>query len=547
MAVMYPTDIENYAYTPSEKEIYTQLKKQLPEKYHVFYSVRWFEVEDGCRVDSESDFIIFDPSFGFITLEVKGGKAIHKDGPQWSLVETVSGETSTRLLKCSPYEQAEKSMRHFYKYFHEEFHQSFNGTYGFAVAFPWYSADNIISSGSPKELTIDMNDMNNLQQKVNSIFHYWKNKRNLNIPFSAEQRKRFISLVNKRISLSAAAGALIPIHEKEFAKINAIQDSILSAVHNYRELRFVGGAGTGKTFIAAKKAISEAKLGKKVLFTCCSSQLLDYVQHRLLNEHSNITCKTFSSLMREILGESYEALANSGNGFYDAVEEAEISIKYDAIVIDEGQDYDVDMGLTMRALLSPNYSTFYVFFDENQNVFAKDFTNSFAIEAPPIILRYNIRNTGRIYENATSKTGLGLETVANSLLGIEPEYHDYKNAQQCLTALTNIVNRLTVNEYVPSKSIVVLSNRAFDKSVLKTENGIGRLGIDKSENSAIIDEDTIRFSTIPAFKGMEADVVILLNHVKKHEALSKEEICAQYVALTRARYYLYVLNIISQE
>ena len=133
MAVMYPTDIENYAYTPSEKEIYTQLKKQLPEKYHVFYSVRWFEVEDGRRVDSESDFIIFDPSFGFITLEVKGGKAIHKDGPQWSLVETVSGETSTRLLKCSPYEQAEKSMRHFYKYFHEEFHQSFNGTYGTGI------------------------------------------------------------------------------------------------------------------------------------------------------------------------------------------------------------------------------------------------------------------------------------------------------------------------------------------------------------------------------------------------------------------------------
>ena len=547
MAIMYPTDIENYTYTPSEKEIYTQLKNQLPDKYHVFYSVRWFEVEDGLRVDSESDFIIFDPAFGFIALEVKGGKSIHKDGPQWSLVETVSGETSTRLLKCSPYEQAEKSMRHFYKYFHEEFHQSFNGTYGFAVAFPWYSADNIISSSSPRELTIDMSDMVNLQKKVNSIFHYWKNKRNLHIPFSPEQRKRFISLVNKRISLSAAAGALIPIHEKEFAKINAIQDSILSAVHNYRELRFVGGAGTGKTFIASKKAIAETMLGKKVLFTCCSQQLVDYVKNTLFKEHPEIICKTFTDLMQEILGENYATVEASGNGFYDAVEGITTRTRYDAIVIDEGQDYDVDMGLTMRALLVPNFTTFYVFFDENQNVFAKDFSNSFAIEAPPIILRYNIRNTGRIYDNATAKTGLGLETVANNLLGVEPEYREYKNAQQCLTALTNIVNRLTVNEQVPSKSIVVLSNKSFEKSVLSTESGIGRLGIDKSEKFDIIDADTIRFFTVPSFKGMEADIIIFLNHVKKHEALSKEEICAQYVALTRARYYLYVLNILNQE
>ena len=547
MAIMYPTDIENYTYTPSEKEIYTQLKNQLPDKYHVFYSVRWFEVEDGLRVDSESDFIIFDPAFGFIALEVKGGKSIHKDGPQWSLVETVSGETSTRLLKCSPYEQAEKSMRHFYKYFHEEFHQSFNGTYGFAVAFPWYSADNIISSSSPRELTIDMSDMGNLQKKVNSIFHYWKNKRNLHIPFSPEQRKRFISLVNKRISLSAAAGALIPIHEKEFAKINAIQDSILSAVYNYRELRFIGGAGTGKTFIAAKKAIAESKLGKRVLFTCCSTQLIDYVKHTLFKEYTEIICKTFTKLMQEILEENYTEVVASGNGFYDAVEGVSAKTRYDAIVIDEGQDYDVDMGLTMRAMLAPNFSTFYVFFDENQNVFAKDFSNSFAIEAPPIILHYNIRNTGRIYDNATAKTGLGLETIANNLLGVEPEYREYKNAQQCLTALTNIVNRLTVNEQVPSKSIVVLSNKSFEKSVLSTEIGIGRLGIDKSEKFDIIDADTIRFFTVPAFKGMEADIIIFLNHVNKHEALSKEEICAQYVALTRARYYLYVLNILNQE
>ena len=116
MAEMHPVDIENYNYTPSEKYMYEAFRDRLDKKYHVFYSVRWFEVEEGKRIDSESDFIVFDPSFGFITIEVKGGKDIIQEGDRWLLVETKDGEESIRELKCSPYEQAEKSMRHFHKY-----------------------------------------------------------------------------------------------------------------------------------------------------------------------------------------------------------------------------------------------------------------------------------------------------------------------------------------------------------------------------------------------------------------------------------------------
>ena len=482
MATMHPIDIENYNYMPSEKSVYDELNNQLPDKYHVFYSVRWFETVSGKRVDSESDFIVFDPSFGFITIEVKGGKRIDQNGDDWYLTETIDGQESIRKLKCSPYEQAEKSMRHFHKYFREEFHQSFNGVYGFAVAFPRYSSDSIISSSSPRELTIDLNDMGNLHNKINQIFHYWKNKRNITVPFSSEQRERFIKLINKRISLSAAAGALIPIHSKELNKINAIQDSILDAVHYYSDLQFVGGAGTGKTYIGAKKAIREALLGRKALYTCCSKMLVDYVKTVIVGDTANVTCLTFEELMQNIFKEQYNKLQASGNGFFDALNKLDEQEKYDCIIVDEAQDYDVDMGLSMRALLAEGHSAFYVFFDENQNVFGKDFENSFAIDYPPILLRYNIRNTGRIYSNATTRTNLGKDTIANSLLGVEPEYSDYKNANQCRNALTNIINRLTQKEYVSPSSIVVLSNYEYDLSILKNEDCIGAYKIDKEKN-----------------------------------------------------------------
>lgn len=546
MAVMYPADIENYTYTQSEKCMYEAFRDQLPEKYHVFYSVRWFETQQGKRVDSESDFIVFDPSFGYITIEVKGGKDIVQEGTHWFLIETRNGEESKRQLKCSPYEQAEKSMRHFYNYFHEEFHQSFNGVYGFAVAFPWYSSEKIISNGSPREITMDMNDLGKLKQKINMIFHYWMNERSLSVPFSVEQRKRFISLVNKRISLSAAAGALIPIKEKEFIKINAIQDSILDAMYNFKQLRFIGGAGTGKTFIGMKKAIQEAAEGKKVLFTCCSQTLVQYVENMLPKDHNNIRCCTFATLIKEMLGERYEEAVQKDSGFFDYMESISDKLKFDCIIVDEAQDYDVDMGLTIRAMLSDRFSTLYVFYDENQNIFSKNFDNSFAIDYPPVILRYNIRNTGRIYENAIQCTGLGKETVANTLLGVAPEYSDYKNVSQCRKALTNIINRLTQKEYVSPKSVVLLSNCSFEESILNAEEYIGAFRIDKSENMSIMNDDSIRFSTVKDFKGMEADIIVFINHVKKDRVLGIQDCCEQYVALTRARYFLYVLNITIQ-
>ena len=45
---------------------------------------------------------------------------------------------------------------------------------------------------------------------------------------------------------------------------------------------------------------------------------------------------------------------------------------------------------------------------------------------------------------------------------------------------------------------------------------------------------------------MEADIIVFINHIKTKE-LEVKELCEQYVALTRPRYYLYVLNITIQQ
>lgn len=542
---MHPEDLENYNCTPTERKMYVELRDQLAPKYQVFFSIRWFETnEENKRVDSECDFLIFDPSFGFLTIEVKGGENIEIENGKWILTEYVDGKgLSRRELKCSPYEQSEKSMRHFYKYFAEEFHQSFNGVYGFAVAFPSYNVDSLYAADAPKELTISFKDMENLPKRVNEIFHYWRNRRNISIPFSPDQKTRFISTINKRIALSAAAGALIQIKEKEFSKIDFVQNAILDVLYHYNQVRILGGAGTGKTFIAMKKAARDVKEGKDVLFLCCNKELSEFVKGKI-EISDRIVFRTYEELMREIIGDKYDSLEINENGnrmCFDQVEEAKPTL-YDSIIIDEGQDFDADMGLTVRLLLKDdNKSSLYVFYDVNQNVFEYKADNAFAIDYPPFILRYNIRNTGSIYKCAVETTGLGSDTIANQLIGVEPDFRQYNSVLQGIKGLNNIVTRLTQKEFISTKSIVILSDEPYDKSIIATENRVGAFDISFADLMDI-KETEICFKTAEEFKGLEADVVIYLKNEYPGAIKEDAEKRKEYVALTRARYYLYVLQ-----
>lgn len=545
MAVMHPVDIENYNYTPTEKDLYYALKEQLPNKYQVFYSVRWFETVENKRIDSESDFLVFDPSFGFITIEVKGGTGITVNDGKWTLIEDYSpSNSSSRELKCSPYEQAEKSMRHFRNYFVSEFNQNYNGVYGFAVAFPRYALGSQLAQDAPPETTIDLNDMSSLREKINQIFHYWKNKRNITIPFSAEQRTRFLTAINKQISMSAAAGALIPIKEKEFSKIDFVQDSILDCLHNYRQVQIVGGAGTGKTFIGIKKAVRDALNEKRVLFTCCNEELAAFVKSKVAH-HPKIDVYTYAELMQSILGEQYETLPANSNGnkcCFEYMDDVPNDAKYDSIVVDEAQDFDIEMGLAIRSLLiNDSDSSFYVFYDKNQNVFEMDFENAFAIDAPPYVLRYNIRNTGSIYQCAVERTNLGHDTVANSIVGVHPEIHNYNKPSQAVKALSLIVNRLVQKEFVPAKSIVIVSDVPYANSILTGEQRIGAYNL-VFKHYKDVAENEICFKTAEEFKGLESDVVIYLTHEFTDIPSSTIDKRKEYVAITRARYYLYILN-----
>lgn len=535
-AHMDPEDIQNYKHTKSEAYFYEKLHEQLSEKFHCFFSIRWFDKVNGKRIDSECDFLVFDPGFGFLTIEVKGGIKIDIDShKRWILTEPdEEGNISTRELKESPFAQAEKSMRYFYDNFSSEYLQTFNGAYGFAVCFPFYKVDEKIEDAADKNLIIDARHIDGLAHRINEIFHYWKSKNNTVSPFSSEQKQKFISMVHKQISLSAAAGALIPLKEKELEKINLVQDSIVDFLSNYNQVQIIGGAGTGKTYMAIKKIRREKYNGRKLLYLCKNHELADFVASEI--NDSDVDCWDFVSYIEKLLNRSIETVES----VFDEISKAKHQ-SYDVIVVDEAQDFSVDEAFAIRQLLKDEQkSVLYVFLDENQNLFNVDFDSAFAIDTKPYILRYNIRNTGEIYRYASESTGLGAETKANNLLGVVPEIRKTKNRVQTISTVASIINRLVQKECVSTNSIVILSDLEYNKSALAGETQIGAYNINIGD--APRKDEEIMFRTVAEYKGLESDVVVYVTspeHALIDERARKKE---DYVAYTRARYYLYLVE-----
>ena len=74
--------------------------------------------------------------------------------------------------------------------------------------------------------------------------------------------------------------------------------------------------------------------------------------------------------------------------------------QYDLVVVDEAQDFTEDWAYCANLLVKENGSL-YVFYDESQNVFSRDFGDKFFIDGEPFVLRYNIRNTSKATPHRT--------------------------------------------------------------------------------------------------------------------------------------------------
>lgn len=519
---MYPDNLEYYMPTDSERIVYHELKRQLPEDYSVFYSVKWSSYNNNKLDKSEADFIIESPEYGFLCLEVKGGSGIRVDSDTWFLIDRVHGE---RRLKESPYDQAEKSMYYFRNYFSNRYNTPYGGIFGAGVVFPFYAINNNIGlSERQRECTIDYSDMNDIHKRIKRMFRMWGGASYGHRYYTNGQHTGFLELIRERVAIAAAAGALVHYKELQLDTINRVQDNYIYFIKNVKQFYIRGGAGTGKTWIAMKMA-KEAAInnGQKVLFLCKSKHLSklvdgligDYVSvrtpHTLFGDENNYIDSNNELSMKEPA--------------CDHICEKE---KYDAVFVDEAQDFSSDMAMRVRELLKDKHnSRLGIFYDDVQILQNESFGEGFGFLEKPFLLRENIRNTANIYKWAAEKTKLGMDVIVNPVEGPTPITEQISNHGQFIHYLEVMFRRYLDDEHLSNNSIVII----IDNVDLLMNELSGRIAKWVFVRRTVGSENEISVYTMEEFKGLESDMVIYI-----HDNTTTEN--ENYIAYTRAKYYL---------
>lgn len=524
MAIMYPKNLNEYMPTYSERVVYEELKKQLPDSYVVFYSVEWSKDNNGKMEKSEADFVVTHPDYGYLCLEVKGGKRLFVQDNIWYLED----DTGTRKLRRSPYAQAEESMYFFRDAYKNDANISYKGIHAAGVIFPFFNVGSIAAeiSNRQSECTIDATKMKTLLASIKAMFKAWGGANFGVTLYSKSEHEALMELIKKRIAISAAAGALVKYKEQQLDVINRVQDNYISFISNYHQFYLRGGAGTGKTWIAMKMAKMEAENGKRVLVTCSSKPLAKFIRDSV---DDKIDVFDIETLLARVTDDFDSIDKTNYTGVLSRVKTN--APKYEAIFVDEAQDLNEEVACVIKFLLKDEKeSTIGVFYDDVQKIRKESFGDAFMIDYPPFLLRENIRNTANIYHYAMVNTNLGTDVIRNPVEGPNPEKEKINDKKHLTQRLGSILKEFVVDEELSNTSIVILFDE-IDVAREYMESGLAqwRFTFDKPK-----EKNEIRISTAFDFKGLEADMIIYI-----HSANSSENV--NYIAYTRAKYYLYEL------
>jgi hypothetical protein len=216
---------------------------------------------------------------------------------------------------------------------------------------------------------------------------------------------------------------------------------------------------------------------------------------------------------------------------------------YDLLVVDEGQDILLENYLdVLDKLVAGGLSEgrWRLFYDPNQNIFngvGEQAMRSLLSFRPVVYpLTVNCRNTQQI----ASATALfsGCEGLQSSVQGPKVETLWYRDRNDQRRTVTNCARRL-LSQGVRPEDIIILSTRTLQNCCL-ADGWAEDIGAGLVDFGAGADGDagsSVRFSTIGAFKGLESDVVILLDAVTASSSSSY----LTYVGASRARVLLAVL------
>ena len=542
MARIIPDQLPPETVSQAEKDLFYAFKNGLDKTYTVLHSLPWLDDSRGHPQEGECDFLVLHPFYGLLAIEAKSGQPYY-DGPYmtWRYVDDTKSK--------DPVRQAEDSAHFLNKLLRDEVPDwaEVRPPFGHAVAFP--HADRLVGVlpiNLKPEILILRSDLQNLQGTLEHMSEWWRRpERELSDAAFAEAIKAILPMFRVVSSVSTDM-----VEQKNLLlRLTERQIQGLDFMAKNRRMVFEGCAGSGKTILAIEKATQLAHQGANVLMVCFSIPLAQRIREGLQSRNVKGTdVFHFHDLCKHVVEETGEAFtvdSAAGQDFWDTTA-AELlsealpafSKRYDAILVDEGQDFCDLWWIPLEQLLSDREaSSFYIFHDPHQNIFRRD--DALPFSQPVFSLPSNCRNTVQIAEFVHQLARMSTSPTSEGVKGEEPVLEEVHSDHEELEAVRTTLHEMVNEEGLRTDQVVILGHRGFRKSIFAENPKLGNFTIIDSPDPGGPNE--IRYTTLHKFKGLEADCVIVTGEDGGPQALSDDARRAQlYVACSRARFLLYI-------
>ena len=531
----------------AEKKMYDVLQKLNMKNAYVLHSLGLPKHQS--KIYGEIDFVVVCDR-GVACLEIKGGRVECRDG-KWFFKDRYGVE---REKPEGPFAQVTGNMFSLRDVLKKKFQNNKhmkNLLTACGVVFPDIEFKSV-SQEIISEIVYD-NRTEDITGYMNRVFDYWEERQHRQPSrLSPGDIRDIVQFLRGDFVFIPTLSDRLNSVEKRLVRLTSEQAQLMQALSLNKHLLIEGNAGTGKTLLAVDFAKKKAASGKKVLFLTYNKNLannvirqVDTIEnlkviniHALFGEYVVVDVKKmqenpnvyFSEILPEIF---YEYLSELSD------EELE-KIKYDLIIMDEGQDILKPLYLySLDTLLRGGFANgdWAVFYDEKQNIYNPDYNDGMEIlrgyNCTEFKLFVNCRNTVQIGTYSSKISGIDLgEFIREN--GEEVQNISYEDDDDFKKKITGILKNLR-KEKVDIRDIVFLAPKKYKNSK------VAQAGIEVNEIGDNFDssKELPVYATIQGFKGLDSKIVILTDV----EYIRKENLSSfLYIAGTRARTLLYIVT-----